>query len=442
MGRIKELQDKSNDEGLSEAEKKELKNLLAEAKEVEAEETDESDGGDDTEEEEVEAEVEALASKLEQAASAKTQNLESKMDDILKRLNDDTKTVEQTHTARFIVNPADGSKTSVDELDDIKIEVPGRKRKGKEFTEVTAKSGQFIAALAQGDRQKLQLLSEGTGSAGGFVVPDEFANMIVEDRRDATVMRSLADVLTTSTDTYHLPSIDTRPKAAWRSESAVKSTSTVQFAENVFTPYSLAVIVGLSNELEADATMGVGGNIVNYVAGLMAQSLAEAEDRAFWIGSGTGQPTGMSTYTVGTIASGLTDSNRADTIKQTYTRLPQGYRGSSAWVANASTWEQIRTLKDSNNNYLMRSLDVGPSETLVGRPIYEQNDIADGTLYLGDFSFYKIVDRQGIQVDISREATVASTSAFESNLTFVRVEQRTDGELVLTGAIRSATQMS
>ena len=59
--------------------------------------------------------------------------------------------------------------------------------------------------------------------------------------------------------------------------------------------------------------------------------------------------------------------------------------------------------------------------------------------FFGDFSFYKIVDREGIRVDVSNEATVASSSAFEKNLTFIRVEERTDGELTLTQAIRSAT---
>jgi HK97 family phage major capsid protein len=120
-------------------------------------------------------------------------------------------------------------------------------------------------------------------------------------------------------------------------------------------------------------------------------------------------------------------------------RLPQGYRTRGVWVGNSSTIETTQTLKDTNNNYLISRLSDSPVLTLKGRPIFEQNDIADGTLYYGDFSYYKIVDREGVRVRISDEATVASQSAFERDLTFVRVEKRTDGELTLTQAIRSVS---
>jgi len=282
-------------------------------------------------------------------------------------------------------------------------------------------------------------LTEGTAANGGYLVPDDFANMIVEDIRDETVMRRIADVLTTTSDTFHLPNLATRPKAAWRSEGAAKNTSTATFGENVFTPYSLAVIVGLSDELVADATLGVGNSIVNYVSQLMAQSLAEAEDKAFFTGSGTGQPTGLTQYSLGTIVAGGTDASKADSIINTYMRLPQGYRGRGVWVGNSSTVETTQTLKDSNNNYLISRLADSVNLTLKGRPVYEQNDLPDGTLYFGDFSYYKIVDREGIRVRVSDEAYAGGSSAFEKDLTFIRVEKRVDGELTLTQAIRSVS---
>lgn len=424
MGRIKELQDKQKSGEISEVELAELKELLVEAKnEAEVEE-----------EANVDAEVDALADKLVEASNAKTAEFEKKLDKVLQAISQSK--VAEVKSSPFIYDSAMGKK-SVDELAEIKVIVPNRK--GKQYTEVTAKTTHFIKALVEADRQKLQLLTEGTPAMGGYLVPDEFANMIVEDRRDMTVMRQIADVLTTSSDTFHLPKLDTRPKANWRSEAAAKHTSTVQFGENTFTPYSLAAIVGLSTELEADATLGVGGSIVNYVAQLMARSLGEAEDTAFWTGNGTGKPTGISTYSLGSVVAAGTDTSKADAIQTTYRRLPQGYRNSAVWVANALTWEDIDRLKDGNNQYLLRGLADSPTPVLKGRPVYEQNDIAEGTLYFGDFSFYKVVDREGIRVDISREATVASTSAFEKNLVFIRCESRVDGELTLTGAVRSVT---
>lgn len=426
MGRIKELLEKKAANSLTEEEAKELQELQAEFKAMQEAEAKEAE----TEEKE----IDDLANKFAESVLSK---VDSKLEDITKKLGDASKiSIKTKAESPIIVDKKYGRKT-VDELSDIKIEL--HNRKDKQYKEISAKSIHFITALATGDHQKLQLLTEGTAAAGGFLVPDDFANMIVEDVRDATVMRRIADVMTTTSDTFHLPNLATRPKAAWRSEGAVKNTSTATFGENVFTPYSLAVIVGLSDELVADATLGVGSSIVNYVSQLMAQSLAEAEDKAFFTGSGSGQPTGISQYTLGTIVAGGTDSSKADAIINTYMRLPQGYRSRGVWVGNSSTIETTQTLKDSQNNYLISRLADSPVLTLKGRPVYEQNDIADGTLYFGDFSYYKIVDREGIRTKISEDATVASQSAFERDLTFVRVEKRVDGELTLTQAVRSVT---
>ena len=193
----------------------------------------------------------------------------------------------------------------------------------------------------------------------------------------------------------------------------------------------------LSNELVADAQLGVGGSIVNYIAGLMATSLSEAEELAFWEGSGSGQPSGIDSYTVRLFnaGAGATDSQRADTLIQAYQNTPQGYRNKSVWVMNMGTLGEVGRLKDTTNRYLLTQLADSPTPTIKGRPVYESNFLPGGKAFFGDFSYYQIVDREGISVRISDEATVASQSAFERNLTYVRVEKRVDAELLLPAAI-------
>jgi len=423
MGRIKELLDKKSKGQITDEELVELKELQAD---VEAMQKDAKDSKDAEEKE-----IDDLANKFADTVMGKVSD---KIDSIAEKLQPTETKV--TKTAPPIIVDKKYGKKSVEELAEIKVAVPNRKDKSQQ--EISVKSLHFISALATGDKEKLQLLTEGTAANGGYLVPEDFANMIVEDIRDETVMRRIADVMTTSSDTLHLPSLAARPKAAWRSETGTKNTSTANFGENVFTPYSLAVIVGLSDELVADAQLGVG-NIVNYVSQLMAQSLAEAEDAAFFTGNGTGKPTGISAYSLGTVAAGGTDAEKSDAVISTFMRLSQGYRGRGVWVGNSSTIESVQKLKDTTGQYLVSRLADSPVLTLKGRPVYEQNDIAGGTLYFGDFSYYKIVDREGIRVRVSDVATVASYSAFERDLTYVRVEKRVDGELTLTQAIRSVT---
>lgn len=436
MGQIADYLEKKALGTLSEDEKKQLDTLLKEAEMARTEEVQSENKSEDQQ-------VEEMAQKLADSAQAK---MASSIDALTKALEgaNETKEVKQTET-QFVIDKALGRNHSVEELSEIKVALPGRKQQGKEVTEVSQKTVEFFSALYSGDKQKLQILSEGTGADGGFLVPEEFANVIIEDIRDMNIMRQLASVMSTTSNSVHIPSLISRPKAAWRAEKAVKNTSTATFAENVLTPYSLAAIVPLSNELVADAQQGVGGSIVNYIAGLISVALNEKEEAAFWTGSGSGQPTGVDggAYTLRTVAAGAgaSDTQRADAIISAYSNTPQGYRNKGVWVGNMGTWSEVARLKDGQNRYLLSDLAGSNTQLLKGRPVYESNYIAGGTLLFIDASFYQIVDREGISVRVSDEATVAGSSAFEKNLTYVRVEKRVDAELLLPAAVTKVTGM-
>jgi HK97 family phage major capsid protein len=426
MGLIADLLEKKALGKLSEEESKQLDTLLAEA--ALADDTPKVEADDEA--------VEALAQKLADSATSKIEDSISNFTKVLDSFKVPEAVIETKETT-FVVDKKLGKSHSVEDLAEIKVVLPGRKEAGKKFDTVTQKSVEFFSALYSGDKQKLQILSEGTAADGGYLVPEEFANVIIEDIRDINVMRSLASAMTTSTDTVHIPSLISRPKAAWRSEKAVKATSTATFSENVLTPYSLASIVPLSNELVADAQLGVGGSVINYIAGLMSQSLGEAEEDTFWNGNGTGKPTGIDNYTLRLVnaGAGATDAQKADAIVNAYHNTPQGYRNKAVWVGSMSALFEVGRLKDSQNRYLLTDLAGSPTQLLKGRPVYESNFVQQGKLFFGDFSYYQIVDREGISVRVSDEATVGGSSAFEKNLTFVRVEKRVDAELLLPAAI-------
>lgn len=438
MGRLKELLDKEKAGKLSEIEKAELDGLKKDAEEIadvpQGSDDPVADADEDLDEQDEDEAIDEASEKLAKATMKKLQPLA----DLAEKLSKTDTTQITTSEHKFIVDPEMG-KVSTTQLDEVKVEVPGRKSAGKKFYEVSRKTLHWIEAMVQDNREKLQLLTEGTAAAGGYLVPDDFLNILVEDKRDMVVMRQLATIYPVSTDTIHLPTLGSRPRAFWRSEAAVKSTTTVGFGEITLTPYSLAAIVTLSNELVSDARLG--GSIVSIVGRLMARALAEEEDNAFWTGSGSGQPTGVNTYTYATVAAGAgaSDSARADALIRATFVLNQGYRDAAVWVGNFNTLANIAKLKDSQNNYLLDNLGTGDGQTLRGKRIYEQNDIEDGVLFFGDFSYYAIADREGISIDTSQEATVAGYSAFERNLTHVRAEERVDGEMTLTEAVVEVT---
>lgn len=427
MGRIKELKEKLNADGLTEAEQKELDTLLLEAKEEGGDEADESN------EEAVEAEAKKLVDALNKSSNEQSKALDAKLDKVLAAIGSEAKEqVSVTKSPKMIVDAKLGE-VSVDKLAEVEVKIPGRENKN--FKSVSAKTLHFLDAFMRGDHQKIQVLVEGTDALGGFLVPEEWANVIDEDRRDAVVMRQLAEVINVNTDTFHYPLLDTRPHVQWRSEAATKATTTVQWNEVVLTPYSVAGIVTLSRELTMDAS--VGGSIVAGVTNVLVRAIAEEEETQFWTGNGSGRPTGVDNYSFVTVdaGAGASDATRADAYIKAYHRLPQGYRNVGAWVMNNRTMGKLRTLKDSNGQYLLQGLGVTPQPVLLGRPVYEVNALGDGKAFFGDFSDYKIAQREGVRVDTSDSATVGGYSAFERNLLHVRVEERVDGELVRTTGI-------
>lgn len=429
MGLIADLLEKKALGTLSEDEQKQLDTLLKEAALADTKEKEE----EEVEEEET---VEETAQKFADILQDMDKKNNERFEKLIKSM--EVKSVETKEVQpAFIVDKKLGKTHTVDELSEIKVALPGRKQAGKEVQEVSQKTVEFFSALYSGDHEKLQILSEGTAADGGFLVPAEFANVIIEDIRDINIMRQIASVMTTESNSVHIPSLVSRPKAAWRAEKATKNTSTATFAENILTPYSLAAIVPLSNELVADAKQGVGGSIVNYIAGLMSTSLSEKEEDAFWNGDGSGKPTGIDNYSLRTVSAGAgaTDVQKADAILNGYYSTPQGYRNRGVWVGSSSAWFEVGRLKDSQNNYLLSDLAGSPTQLLRGRPVYESNFVQQGKLFYGDFSYYQIVDREGISVRVSDEATVAGSSAFEKNLTYVRVEKRVDAELLLPAAV-------
>jgi len=319
----------------------------------------------------------------------------------------------------------------------VETEPEPEKPKAKKLTK-DEKIAEFFKALLTGDREKIQPLSEGTAGNGGYLVPEEFATEFIADRRDLVQIRRLSRVINITTDTFHLPRNVARPKVYVANELATKSTTSAEWDEITLTPYTIGAIASLSNQVIADAS--IGGNIINVMRELMTRAIAEKEDELFVNGTGSSQPTGLTTYTsVPTVdAGGALDG---DDLISIYYKLPQGYRRSAVWIMNSRTIANVRSLKDTTNRYIFdQTLNEDGFPTLLGKSVVEQNDLTSDTILFGDLGTgYWIADREGISVAVSDTATVASYSAFERNLTHIRVEERVDAELADTHALARIT---
>jgi HK97 family phage major capsid protein len=301
----------------------------------------------------------------------------------------------------------------------------------------------FYKALLGKDEAKLKVMAGGSGENGNYLVPTVLYNEIVEEMRNDVVIRKFARVIPNCPAQLAIDQLIGRPKASWTAEKAIKDTTTATFAQITLTPYVLAAIAVMTNQLIQDAE--AGGFFVTYMTEKIATAINEKEDQAFATGSGTGQPTGLSSYAATVHRINTTPANvlTSDSLIATYMSLGQKYRSNGVWVMNNRTLTVAMQLKDSQNRYLFIADPTGSTPgTLLGRPVVEQDNLPIGQIWYGDLKGYWIGDRGGITIAKSEDATIDGVgNLFERNMTAIRVEKRVDAELVdldsmtvLTGA--------
>ena len=277
-------------------------------------------------------------------------------------------------------------------------------------------------------RRVFKALNEGTAADGGYLVPEELKAEIWRILPDYSVMRKLARIIPMSTDSLKLNSLNAKPAAYWTAEYASKTTSSAEFDQIELTPYKLVCLLPVTQELIADANI----DIVRFIIELFAEVIGATEDRAYFIGTGAAQPTGLM-GSLGTAVNGGGAIN-FDHIIDLIHSVPQTIRNSkrAAFVAPNNMIKSLRRIKDSNNLYIWSpgQPDNDMVERLYGYRLFEQNDLAHNQLVFGDFSYYIIGDRQQLTV----MTTMEGGDAWRRDSMEIKTKIRVDGEVILTGA--------
>ena len=169
-----------------------------------------------------------------------------------------------------------------------------------------------------------------------------------------------------------------------------------------------------------------------------ATAFGIAEEQAFCVGTGTGQPTGIFTAnggTVGVTAASATAITADELINLIYS-LKSPYRRNAKFLMNDATVSMIRKLKDKNDAYLWQpSLQAGEPDRLLGYELYTSPYVPTAaagalTVAFGDFKNYWIADRSGRTVQRLNE--LYSTNG---QVGFVATE-RVDGKVILPEGIQ------
>ena len=278
-------------------------------------------------------------------------------------------------------------------------------------------------------------LQVGTDSEGGYLVPDEFERTLIEALEEENIFRQLATIITTSSGDRKIPVVATKGSASWVDEEGAIPEADDAFGQVSIGAYKLATIIKVSEELINDSVF----NLEQYIAKEFGRRIGVKEEEAFFIGDGTGKPTGIFNATGGAGVGVTTASASAitiDEIMDLFYSLKSPYRKNSVFVTNDTTVKSIRKLKDGNGQYLWQpSVTAGQPDTILNRPLKTSAYVpaiaaAAKTIAFGDFSYYWVADRQGRAFQRLNELYAATGQVG------FKATQRVDGKLILAEAVK------
>lgn len=278
---------------------------------------------------------------------------------------------------------------------------------------MSALSGEQRAVMqkrAAAASPEMRSLAEGTGSAGGFLVPQDFYRKLTEALKFYGGMRTSSTVLQTSTGaTMPFPSVnDTANLGAIIGENTQVTEVDMAFGSvnlGSFTYTSKIVTVPLN--LVQDSAF----DLDSYLARALGIRLGRIQNNHFTVGTGASQPRGVTIdatlgklgivgQTLTVIYDDLVDLEHS--IDPAYRQLP-----SVKWMLHDSSLKVIKKLKDGNLRPLWKAGLEGAGgrypDEINGYPYVVNNDMAAmgvsaKSILFGDFSNYIIRDVLGVQI--------------------------------------------
>ena len=285
----------------------------------------------------------------------------------------------------------------------------------------------MLKALRSNFKQVSNVLQEGVDADGGYLVPEEYDNRLIDVLDQENIMRKLATKITTSGE-HKINIAATKPAASWIEEGGALTFGDATFSQILLDAHKLHVAIKVTEELLYDNAFG----LENYIITQFGKALANAEEDAFFNGDGVGKPLGLFAENGGgQIAEPLTAAIKADDIINLVYALKRPYRKSAAFIINDKNIAAIRKLKDNNGAYIWQpSAQAGEPDRLFGYPVYTSAYAPENAIAFGDYKYYNIGDR-------GTRSFKQLVELFAGNGMIGYVaKERVDGKLILPEAVQ------
>ena len=278
-------------------------------------------------------------------------------------------------------------------------------------------------------------LGVGTGSGGGYTVPEGFVRKIKTARLKFGGLRKAPgiDFIPTATgnDLPYPNADDTGNSGALLAEGSAAGEQDITFGQTVLKAFTwTSKIVRVSNLLLQDEDV----NLDSWLAARLGERIGRAQAPYLITGTGTGQPEGIVTNAaVGfTTATGQMTTLIYDDFVEMEASIDDAYLENAVWVISPSAQKQLRLIKDTAERPIMFGAHEGAAgaampQSILGRPFVVDASMAtvaasNKPVLFGDLSNYAVRDVEGMQVlRLSERYAEYNQTAF---LVFSRMDAR------------------
>lgn len=265
--------------------------------------------------------------------------------------------------------------------------------------------GTFIKTQGRVVGKEMERAASLTTTAGGFAVPVELdTTLMITNAGAINPIRGLARVRQTNVNTYEFLNT-TGITASYAAEVTEVGDNAPTLAQPTVNIEKAQAFVPMSIEISQD-----WANIQGDLAACFADAKNRLESNKFLTGLGHGSSEPQGLIAVGGATAVVSSATTAVfAVADLYTlqgALSPRYRANAQFVGNLAAANKLRQFDTAGGANLWTQLSYETPALLLGRPFHEWSDYSTLTtttgstiLTFGDFSYFGIVDRVGMNVE-------------------------------------------
>lgn len=264
-------------------------------------------------------------------------------------------------------------------------------------------------------------MAEGTGSAGGYLVPPEYVNRILDITKITSIVLPRADVFPVSSNVAYIPTLTSGVSFVWTAENQEGTATQPTFGQVSMAIKEALGIVYISNALLEDQNLGP--DLDRYLVNLFGSAMAKEVDRLALTGNtSSGDPFNgiLNTANTVTVRSSSTTGIDYDSLIDVIFSLNDDKAIDPVWIGHRTFYAKCFKLKDDNGLPILNPT----AKDLLGYPFFRSERMP--STYQADEPIAIFGDLKNVRIGLRRDLTIETSKdvRFTYDQTVIRAKFR------------------